>query len=98
MNQLCIGSSLAFSANVELVRVHSDKEWIVCRTAWSDFNGIVQLLGGATEQKRAAQLLNRVTIVDDRMSPRASNLQPRGKIKERSKVSDVCRFWCWWLR
>ena len=77
--------------------MHADKEWIVCRTAWSDFNGIVQLLGGATEQKRAAQLLNRVTIVDDQMSPRASNLRPRGKIKDRSKVSDVCRFRYWLL-
>ena len=61
----------------------------MCRTAWSDFNGIVHLLGGTTEKKRAAQLLNRVTIVDDQMSARASSLQPKGKVKERSKVSDV---------
>ncbi|XP_076460529.1 uncharacterized protein LOC143293511 [Babylonia areolata] len=70
----------------DLMAFLKDKEWIVCRTAREDFNSIVQLLGGPCERRRAEQLLNRVRLVDDKPSERASNLRLRGKVKERSKM------------
>ena len=76
-------------ANVGHLRICSScvgKERLVCRSALSDFNSIMQLLGGPTEKSRAEQLLKTVTIVEDTMSSRAANLKLKGKIKERSKV------------
>lgn len=63
------------------------KALVVCQTALKGFKDIVAVTAGPKERKRAENLLNFVTIVDDQPSPRASSLKSQGRVKERSKVS-----------
>ncbi|XP_046371052.2 UPF0415 protein C7orf25 homolog [Haliotis rufescens] len=69
-----------------LLEFMKGKELYACRSAVDDFNTILSTLGGDGEKQRAAELLARVKVVDDKPSQKALNLQNLGKIKDRSKV------------
>uniref|UniRef100_A0A8D0AQS2 Chromosome 7 open reading frame 25 n=1 Tax=Sander lucioperca TaxID=283035 RepID=A0A8D0AQS2_SANLU len=60
------------------------KELFACRAAVSDFQLILTTLGGPGERQRAAALLQRVTVVEDRPSPRTLRLAPSAKVTPRS--------------
>ncbi|XP_034743199.1 UPF0415 protein C7orf25 homolog [Etheostoma cragini] len=60
------------------------KELFACRAAVDDFQLILQTLGGPGERQRAAALLQRVTVVEDRPSPRTLRLAPSAKVTPRS--------------
>ncbi|BFZ01152.1 hypothetical protein BsWGS_04191 [Bradybaena similaris] len=62
------------------------KEVLVCETAVSSFQSILDILGGQAEKRRAADLLQRVRVVKDQPSQRALALHCQGRVKERSKV------------
>ncbi|CAG5133372.1 unnamed protein product, partial [Candidula unifasciata] len=62
------------------------KEVFVCETAVSSFQSILDILGGQAEKRRAAELLERVRVVQDQPSQRALALDCQGRVKERSKV------------
>ena len=51
-----------------------------------DFKTILATLGGEGERSRAAQLVARVTVVDDQESLRSSQLEHSGKINDRSRT------------
>lgn len=60
------------------------KELFACRAAVSDFQLILDTLGGPGEKERARQLLARVHLVDDQPSERTLRLTPSAKINQRS--------------
>ena len=62
------------------------KSMIMCRTAMIEFENAVSKYGGATEQARAARLLNRMTIVPDNPSPRVMALRPTRSIRTPDKI------------
>ena len=62
------------------------KELYICETALHDFRAILGTVGGPGECARAEQLLSRVTVIPDAVSPRIAALLPSAKIKERAKV------------
>lgn len=60
------------------------KDLFACRAAVSDFQLILDTLGGPGEKERARQLLTRVHLVDDQPSERTLRLTPSAKINQRS--------------
>ncbi|XP_067649296.1 UPF0415 protein C7orf25 homolog [Haliotis asinina] len=70
----------------DLLDFMKGKELYACRSAVDDFNTILSTLGGDGEKQRAAELLARVKVVEDKPSQKAQTLQNLGKIKDRSKV------------
>ncbi|CAH1788794.1 unnamed protein product [Owenia fusiformis] len=62
------------------------KKWIACQTAVSDFQTILQTVGGCKEKERATHMLEHITIVSDTLSERAFKLKCSGKLKQRAKV------------
>ncbi|XP_028988466.1 UPF0415 protein C7orf25 homolog [Betta splendens] len=60
------------------------KELFTCHAAVSDFQLILDTLGGPGEKERAQQLLARLHVVDDRPSERTLRLMPSAKINQRS--------------
>lgn len=57
-----------------------------CKTAVESFREIVKTIAGPKETKRANELLERITIVNDQPSERTLLLCNSGKINERSKI------------
>ncbi|CAK1598556.1 unnamed protein product [Parnassius mnemosyne] len=73
-----------------LERLFQGKTLICCRTAWNDFEKIVNTLGGPLEKNRAANLKEVLKILPDDSGgaddyPR-QNLKVRGHVRLRSKV------------
>lgn len=68
----------------ELDAFMAGKELFACRAAVSDFQLILDTLGGPGEKKRAEKLLARVHLVDDQPSERTLNLTHSAKINRRS--------------
>ncbi|CAG4991648.1 unnamed protein product [Parnassius apollo] len=73
-----------------LERLFQGKILVCCRTAWSDFEKIVNTLGGPLEKNRAANLKEVLKILPDDSGgaddyPR-HNLKVRGHVRLRSKV------------
>ncbi|KAJ8733463.1 hypothetical protein PYW08_001761 [Mythimna loreyi] len=73
-----------------LERLFKDKTLVCCRTAWDDFEKIVNNLGGETEIKRTQELKNMVRVYPDDYGgeddyPR-KNLKVRGHVRLRSKI------------
>ncbi|XP_062284325.1 UPF0415 protein C7orf25 homolog [Scomber scombrus] len=60
------------------------KELFACRAAVSDFQLILDTLGGPGEKERARQLLARLQLVDDRPSERSLRLTLSAKVSRRS--------------
>lgn len=60
------------------------KELFACESAVKDFQVILDTLGGPGEKKRAALLLERISVVPDQPSERALRLVPSSKINSRS--------------
>ncbi|TDH06399.1 hypothetical protein EPR50_G00133100 [Perca flavescens] len=60
------------------------KELFACRAAVDDFQLILQTLGGPGERRRAAALLARLSVVEDRPSERTLRLAPSAKVTPRS--------------
>ncbi|XP_030016281.1 UPF0415 protein C7orf25 homolog [Sphaeramia orbicularis] len=60
------------------------KELFACRAAVTDFQVILDTLGGAGEKERAQKLLSHVQVVDDRPSERTLRLTPSTKVNRRS--------------
>ncbi|XP_043920745.1 UPF0415 protein C7orf25 homolog [Protopterus annectens] len=60
------------------------KELFACESAVNDFKTILETLGGPGERARAEQLLQKVTVVPDCPSERASKLVTSSKINARS--------------
>ncbi|XP_045446776.1 UPF0415 protein C7orf25 homolog [Melitaea cinxia] len=73
-----------------LEKLFAGKTLICCKTAWNNFEKIVQTLGGPLEKKRAAELKDLVTVYEDCYGgeddyPR-QNLKVRGHVRLRSKL------------
>ncbi|KAF9417798.1 hypothetical protein HW555_005212 [Spodoptera exigua] len=73
-----------------LERLFKDKMLVCCRTAWDDFEKIVNTLGGPMEIKRTQELKNVVKVYPDDYGgeddyPR-KNLKVRGHVRLRSKI------------
>ncbi|CAH0702762.1 unnamed protein product [Spodoptera exigua] len=73
-----------------LERLFKDKTLVCCRTAWDDFEKIVNTLGGPMEIKRTQELKNVVKVYPDDYGgeddyPR-KNLKVRGHVRLRSKI------------
>lgn len=64
----------------------ADRKLVTCQSAMDDFWGIVEVMGGREETKRAGELAERITIVPDMMSPRFAHMAESGQIRERSKL------------
>ncbi|KAG7219152.1 hypothetical protein INR49_006311 [Caranx melampygus] len=60
------------------------KELFACRAAVTDFQLILDTLGGPGEKERAQKLLARVHLVDDQPSERTLHLTPSAKVNQRS--------------
>ncbi|KAG7468821.1 hypothetical protein JOB18_015491 [Solea senegalensis] len=60
------------------------KELFVCRAATTDFQLILDTLGGPGEKERAQKLLSSLHIVEDQVSERTVRLTPSAKINKRS--------------
>lgn len=60
------------------------KELFACRSAVSDFQLILDTLGGPGEKERSRQLLARLHVVDDQPSERTLTLTPSAKVNRRS--------------
>lgn len=60
------------------------KELFACRAAVTDFQLILDTLGGDGEKERARQLLARLHLVDDQPSERSLSLTPSAKVNRRS--------------
>ncbi|KAM7399926.1 hypothetical protein PAMA_004555 [Pampus argenteus] len=60
------------------------KELFACRAAVTDFQLILDTLGGAGEKERAHQLLARLHVVDDQPTERSLRLTPSAKVNRRS--------------
>ncbi len=69
-----------------LDRLFEGKHLVCCQSAMRDFEAILKTLGGDGERTRAKELLERVEVVDDQVSPRLAHLDMSGKIKERSRA------------
>ncbi|CAG9795305.1 unnamed protein product [Diatraea saccharalis] len=73
-----------------LDRLFEGKTLVCCKTAWDDFETIVENLGGTMEKKRASNLKKIVTIFpDDHNGPNdisRQNLKVRGHVRLRSKI------------
>ena len=67
-----------------LDRLFSGRRLICCRSAERAFVSIVNTVGGASEQQRARQLLERVRVVEDLTAPATALLEARGKVRGRS--------------
>lgn len=53
---------------------------VTCEAALSNFKSFMKLLGGEEENIRAEELISRLTVVPDNMSPRFTNIIKRGKV------------------
>uniref|UniRef100_A0A3B4TWE5 Chromosome 7 open reading frame 25 n=1 Tax=Seriola dumerili TaxID=41447 RepID=A0A3B4TWE5_SERDU len=60
------------------------KELFACRAAVTDFQLILDTLGGPGEKERAQKLLARLHLVDDQLSERTLRLTPSAKVNQRS--------------
>ncbi|XP_026168375.1 UPF0415 protein C7orf25 homolog [Mastacembelus armatus] len=60
------------------------KQLYACRAAVTDFQLILDTLGGPGEKERAQKLLNRIHLVDDQPSERTMRLTTSAKINQRS--------------
>ncbi|XP_040911160.1 UPF0415 protein C7orf25 homolog [Toxotes jaculatrix] len=60
------------------------KELFACRAAVTDFQLILDTLGGPGEKERAQKLLARLHLVDDQPSERTLRLTPSAKVNQRS--------------
>ncbi|XP_045493814.1 UPF0415 protein C7orf25 homolog [Colias croceus] len=73
-----------------LDKLFEGKTLVCCRTAWDNFQKIVEILGGPMEKKRTMDLREKLTIYDDDYGgqndyPR-ENLKVRGNVRLRSKT------------
>ncbi|KAI8424099.1 hypothetical protein MSG28_002706 [Choristoneura fumiferana] len=73
-----------------LEKIFAGKSLVCCRTAWDNFEKIVNTLGGEMEKKRMAELKNMVQIYPDDYAgeddfPR-QNLKVRGHVRLRSRI------------
>ncbi|XP_026496885.2 UPF0415 protein C7orf25 homolog isoform X1 [Vanessa tameamea] len=73
-----------------LEKLFEGKTLISCKTAWYNFEKIVETLGGPMEKKRTADLKELVTVYEDDYGgqndyPR-QNLKVRGHVRLRSKI------------
>ncbi|XP_071348884.1 UPF0415 protein C7orf25 homolog [Trachinotus anak] len=60
------------------------KQLFACRAAVTDFQLILDTLGGPGEKERAQKLLARLHLVDDQPSERTLRLTPSAKVNQRS--------------
>lgn len=79
------GTALAFIAEGSPVRYQlriyvQGQQLVMTQTAFNEFIGIVQQVGGQSEQDTASRFLQRVTIISDNPSARALNLQPTRRL------------------
>ncbi|KAL0832597.1 hypothetical protein ABMA28_000795 [Loxostege sticticalis] len=73
-----------------LERLFEGKTLVCCKTAWDDFEKIVNTLGGDMEKKRTAELRDMIKVFPDDYGesddyPR-KNLKVRGHVRLRSKI------------
>ncbi|XP_038223121.1 UPF0415 protein C7orf25 homolog [Zerene cesonia] len=73
-----------------LDKLFEGKTLVCCRTAWDNFQKIVEILGGPMEKKRTMELREKLTIYEDDYGgqddyPR-QNLKVRGNVRLRSKT------------
>lgn len=85
MINLDTGTCLAFISEGSPIRSQlktyvQGQQLVMTQTAFDEFTNIVQQIGGASEQERANQFLQRITVIADDPSSRALNLQPTRKL------------------
>ena len=62
----------------ELDKIFLNKELICCQSAMTDFQTILNTLGGEGERERGLQLIERITVVPDGHSAKTEGLQMSG--------------------
>ena len=70
----------------ELLSYLEGKELICCKTAYKNFQEILNTVGGDGEKERATELFKKVAIVEDEPAEYAMDLEESSSIKMRSKV------------
>ncbi|XP_065649454.1 UPF0415 protein C7orf25 homolog [Hydra vulgaris] len=69
-----------------LLEFINDKELYCCRTAFDNFQQILNTVGGPEEKKRSEILFKKVTVVEDNPAFYAMSLEESASVKNRSKV------------
>ncbi|KAK8757736.1 hypothetical protein V5799_004640 [Amblyomma americanum] len=69
-----------------LDELFSSRKLVCCQSAFDDFSTIVKVMAGPCESEAAQRLFERLEVVPDSPSERATALALRGKIRKRSKV------------
>uniref|UniRef100_A0A0N4UDB1 DUF1308 domain-containing protein n=1 Tax=Dracunculus medinensis TaxID=318479 RepID=A0A0N4UDB1_DRAME len=69
-----------------LIEAMKDKRLIICRSAYNAVREIIKTVAGASEKKRAEIFLDKIEIVEDKLSQRIERLQTGLKITKRTKV------------
>ena len=64
----------------ELDKIFLNKELICCQSAMTDFQTILNTLGGESERERGLRLIERIKVVPDRHSSKTEGLHMSGEI------------------
>ena len=64
----------------ELDKIFLNKELICCQSAMTDFQTILNTLGGESERERGLKLIERIKVVPDRHSSKTEGLHMSGEI------------------
>nr|SVE88883.1 EOG090X0CWG [Daphnia sinensis] len=73
-------------AKPKLDSLFGDKQLVTCREALTDFQTLVERMGGTGEKQRMRELIARLDIVEDTPCGRVAQLQLTSNIKTRSKL------------
>ena len=69
----------------ELDKIFLNKELICCQSAMTDFQTILNTLGGESERERGLKLIERIKVVPDRQSSKTEGLHMSGEsVKDQS--------------
>nr|SVE77849.1 EOG090X0CWG [Daphnia lumholtzi] len=73
-------------AKPKLDALFGDKQLVTCREALTDFQTLVERMGGIGEKQRMRELISRLDIVEDTPCGRVAQLQLTSNVKTRSRL------------
>lgn len=73
-------------AKPKLDALFGDKQLVTCREALTDFQTLVERMGGTGEKQRMRELIARLDIVEDTPCGRVAQLQLTSNVKTRSRL------------
>ncbi|EFO21331.1 expressed sequence [Loa loa] len=69
-----------------LLKAIEGTKWLICRTAYDAVQSILSTVAGPEEKIRAKELFEKVEVVEDKLSKRATTLKLSDRISQRSKI------------